>query len=275
MNYLVLDLETANSDCASICQIGVVEIADGAVIGQASHLIDPCCAFDPWNVRIHGIEAAHVEGAPDFAAVFAALAPQIEDRIVVTHGSFDRIAIHRACERHGLHPVPVRWLDNQTVVRRTWPQFARKGYSLGNLARHFDITFRHHDALEDALATAEVFRRALQESGRSASEWHALVAGATPGSRLLRSGLAGGPFAGQNVVFTGRMRIARQLAAERAAARGFDVGAAVTPATTILCVGSGPGAGKSSKQREAERLMAGGHPLAILDEDAFWRMLSP
>ena len=81
------------------------------------------------------------------------------------HGPFDRVAILRACERYGLSAISARWLDNQRVVRRTWPMFAKKGYALDNLARHFGIALRHHDALEDAIATEKVFRLALQRDG--------------------------------------------------------------------------------------------------------------
>ena len=49
MNYLVLDLETANGNCASICQLGIVTVEDGIVVGTASHFINPEAAFDPWS----------------------------------------------------------------------------------------------------------------------------------------------------------------------------------------------------------------------------------
>jgi DNA polymerase III epsilon subunit-like protein len=87
----------------------------------------------------------------------------------------------------GLAPVEARWLDSQTVVRRTWTQFARKGYSLANLAQHLGIEFQHHDALEDAIATARILRRVLADSGRTASEWEAMV-GAQARARVVRSG---------------------------------------------------------------------------------------
>jgi DNA polymerase-3 subunit epsilon len=182
VNYVVLDLETANSDCGSICQVGIVQVIDGEIVGTTSHLINPQDTFDPWNIRVHGIQPEHVVGSPTFTEVFADLLPSLEQSIVVTHGSFDRVAIRRACEKHRIAPASIRWLNNQTVVRRTWSQFAQKGYSLGNLARHFGITFQHHDALEDAIATAHIFRRALSDSGRTASEWVAMVDGQARGT---------------------------------------------------------------------------------------------
>jgi DNA polymerase-3 subunit epsilon len=275
VNYLVLDLETANPDCTSICQMGLVQVCDGEIVGTASHLIDPQDSFDPWNVRVHGIRPEDVAGRPTFADVFPALAPLLEGRIVVTHGSFDRVAITRACEKYRVSPAKTRWLDNQTVVRRTWKQFARRGYSLGNLAQHFGIAFQHHDALEDAIATAHVFRRALADSGRTASEWFALIgAQAACRARIVQPGAANAVFSGQSIVFTGRMRVPRQEAARLASERGFDVLSTVTAATTFLCVGAESGASRrSSKERDAEKLQTAGNPISIIPEDLFWRLV--
>lgn len=201
MNYLVLDLETANRDCASICQLGIVAVEDGIVVATASHFVDPEAVFDPWNVRIHGIGPVHVRSQPTWPELFAQVAPLLTDRIVVTHGPFDRVAIARACERYGVGAVSARWLDNQRVVRRTWPIFAKRGYGLDNLARHFGIPLRHHDALEDAIATEKVFRLALRETGLSASAWCEEIERPRPGASALgveRRGLPDGIFAGEN-----------------------------------------------------------------------------
>ena len=64
MNYLVLDLETANGDCASICQLGIVTVENGIVVGAATHFVDPEADFDPWNIRVHGIGPERVRGQP-------------------------------------------------------------------------------------------------------------------------------------------------------------------------------------------------------------------
>lgn len=274
MNYLVLDLETANPDCASICQIGIVKVENGETAATFSYLIDPQDRFDRWNIKVHGIEPDHVSGCPAFAEILPEISLLLEDQIVVTHGSFDRVAIAKACQKHGLGMPNSSWLDNQTVVRRTWPQFARKGYSLGNLANHFGIAFQHHDALQDAIATADIFRRALSDSGRTASDWAALSGSRGARAGILRQGAGGGPFFGQTIVFTGKMQVSRQEAVRLAAASGFTVAAAVSPATNVLCIGGqGDRGAKSTKEREAERLVAGGHPLSMISEAEFWRLI--
>lgn len=277
MNYLVLDLETANGDCASICQVGIVTVENGIVVGAATHFVDPEADFDPWNIRVHGIGPERVRGQPTWPELFSHMALLLSDRIVVTHGPFDRVAILRACERYGLSAISARWLDNQRVVRRTWPMFAKKGYALDNLARHFGIALRHHDALEDAIATEKVFRLALRETGLTASAWCEEIERPRPGAStqgVERRGAPEGPYAGQTIVFTGRLSVSRAKAADVAARCGFDVSSTIGPWTRMLCVGAGAQAQDNAKYRAAERLMVQGHPLRIINEDAFWRLVS-
>lgn len=66
MEFVALDVETANADMASICQIGVANFADGQLVEEWSSLVDPEDDFDPINVEIHGIDEDTVAGAPTF-----------------------------------------------------------------------------------------------------------------------------------------------------------------------------------------------------------------
>jgi len=45
-------VETANADYASICQVGVVRVVDGAMTDEYVTLVDPEDWFDPWNSRV-------------------------------------------------------------------------------------------------------------------------------------------------------------------------------------------------------------------------------
>jgi DNA polymerase-3 subunit epsilon len=126
MNYTVLDLETANPDYASICQLGIIVVREGKVSEQASVLIDPQDYFDPWHVSLHGIDQSATEAAPTFQQYYDQLAEMLRDQIVVHHGPFDRVAITRACEQCELDQIAAIWLDNQKVVRRTWTEFSTK-----------------------------------------------------------------------------------------------------------------------------------------------------
>lgn len=182
--FAALDVETANPDLASICQVGVVTFTDGQVTGSWQSLVDPEDDFDPVNVSIHGIDADMVAGAPRFADLISDLEPLLDHAVLATHTAFDRVALSKARTKYGLDPVTCEWLDTARVCRRAWPRFARRGYGLRPVAQHFGIGFKHHDALEDARAAGEILLRAILDTGLGITDWIArvkqpLVPGAT------------------------------------------------------------------------------------------------
>ena len=56
LTFNAIDVETANADRASICQIGIVHVRDGEIEDRWQTLVNPEDWFDPWNVSIHGID---------------------------------------------------------------------------------------------------------------------------------------------------------------------------------------------------------------------------
>lgn len=82
---------------------------------------------------------------------------------------------------------------------------------------------------------------------------------------------------GNVAVFTGALSIPRQEAATAAATAGCEVATSVTKHTTLLIVGDQDirklaGAGKSSKHRKAEELMAKGQSIRIIGESDFGQL---
>jgi DNA polymerase-3 subunit epsilon len=69
MRFVAVDLETANPQFSSICQIGLVVFEGGREIDSDVRLVDPNDYFDPYNVAIHGITADQVRGAPIFKEI--------------------------------------------------------------------------------------------------------------------------------------------------------------------------------------------------------------
>ena len=284
--FIALDVETANADLASICSIGIATFEDGRMTDEWHSLVDPEDQFSAINKRIHGIDEGMVIGHPTYAALADVLNGRLDDSVVVTHGSFDRAAISKAAARWSVSPPTCRWLNSQTVTRRAWPQFARRGYGLKSVSEHIGYEFKHHDALEDAKAAGQVVLAAMEESGLDVFDWltalrkqphakgYTLATGAAKGGSIRRQGNPDGSFYGEVVVFTGALRIARADAADLAAAAGCEVGTSVTRRTTLLVVGDTDlrklaGRTKSSKHRKAEQLALAGQPIRIVGESDF------
>ena len=280
--FVALDVETANPDLASICQIGVVSFASGKVAGSWQSLVNPEDYFDPLNVSIHGIDEDTVRDAPRFPGVASHLGTLLTGRVVASHMPFDRVALARVSEKYGLPRFECTWLDTARVCRRAWTQFARTGYGLANMASSLGIEFRHHDAQEDARAAGLILLRAIADAGLGVHDWVAQAKrpiGADPSGRITRAGDPEGPLAGEVVVFTGALSMPRREAADLAACLGCDVAASVTKKTTLLVVGDQAirrlaGHEKSSKHRRAEQLIAEGADIRILGERDFAGLLA-
>ncbi len=282
MDFIVIDVETANPDFGSICQVGVAAFRDGTLHDTWESLIDPEDYFDEMNVAIHGIDEMAVQGAPKWQAVYKQLLPWLQGHVVASHTPFDRAALSRACEKYDLPPYNCTWLDTARVVRRAWPVFAQKGYGLANVTEHLNIQFQHHNAKEDARAAGEVLLRAIAETGFTVEQWlDRTMKPINPLSTMpiSRSGNPDGLLFGEKLVFTGALSMPRREAADLAAIAGCEVDSGVTKHTTVLVVGDQDiaklsGHEKSSKHRKAEGLMAKGQGIRIIGESDFRRLLT-
>lgn len=164
--FIALDVETACSDAASICQIGLACVRPDNQILTFSTLVDPCTDFDAFNTRLHGIGAVHVMGAPRFDDVLNQLFPLLSRHHLIQHSNFDKQAVNAASRTYGIDAPDFRWLDSVTIARRAWPELkGNGGHGLGNLKKVLNLKFRHHDAGEDARAAAQVVLQAEMRLG--------------------------------------------------------------------------------------------------------------
>jgi len=171
-SFSAIDVETANADPASICQIGVVHVRAGAIRDHWQTLLNPETQFRAANVAIHGISKESVRNSPKLPDVYGELCRQFEDAILVSHTSFDRVALEGAIWKYDLPRIKTEWLDSSLVAREAWPQQrSNGGWSLAALAAMLGIEFRHHVAVEDARVAAEIVLRACESEGLSVEGW--------------------------------------------------------------------------------------------------------
>lgn len=169
--FIAIDLETASSDASSICQIGVARYLNGELAEEWMSYIDPEVQFMPHNIAIHGINAAAVSGWPKLPEVAGRLQEMLNDKIVVSHSQFDRVALERAFDRYEIPRLNCAWLDSTDVARRAWEGFAQRGFALENLCRHLGYRYQRHDALGDAKAAGVVVLAAIEQTGIGLSGW--------------------------------------------------------------------------------------------------------
>jgi len=277
--FVAVDVETANADMASICQIGLARYEDGLLRGEWKSYVDPEDFFDSVNVSIHGIDERKVQRAPTLRDIAARVSAELAGHVTVCHTHFDRVVIRQAFTKYGLSVPSCTWLDSARVARRTWVEFAWRGYGLKNVCEQLGYEFFHHDALEDAKAAAHVLLAAISCSGIRLDGWLKRVDQPIGSVRPGRSGRgreAGpqGRLDGEVIVFTGALTRRRKEAEAIAAGVGFTVADRVTSKTTIVVVGDQDarklaGHEKSAKHRVAEERIRQGQAIRILREADF------
>ena len=171
--FTYLDVETANRYRRSICQVGVVAVDDGRIADQWATLVDLGEEFDPWCSKIHGITGETVQGMRTFGAIWPELRNRLGNSTVISHSSFDRTAINQAAEWHQIEDHrDLVWEDSVRIARQAWPGLAG-GYGLKNLCEVLEIEFKHHDALQDALAGVQVVLQASATTGMDVARFQA------------------------------------------------------------------------------------------------------
>lgn len=285
IEFIAIDVETANPDVSSICQIGVAKFAGNRIVEEWVTLINPEDYFDFFNIEVHGISEDDVINAPTIPEVIEKLRYFLIGNVCVCHTHFDRISITKALNKYSLEIPQINWLDSARVARRTWEEFAWTGYGLANICKKIGYEFKHHDALEDAKASGQVILAAIELSQIDLDSWLKRVTqpinleNSSEGSLIKRAGNPDGLLYGEIIVFTGTLRLARSEAANLAADMGCSVEQGVTKDTTILVVGDQDtsklaGKEKSTKQQKAEKLIANGYNIKIIYENDFFKLIS-
>lgn len=286
MDFLAIDVETANSDVSSICQIGIVGYDQGTIVEEWQSYVDPEDDFDPINVAIHGIDERCIDGAPTLEELSGTLHGFLDSRIAVCHTHFDRVAVNQGLQKYGQPRLSCVWLDSARVARRVWKEVAWKGYGLGNLCKILGYDFNHHDALEDAKAAGYVLLAAMRATNADVSEWLLRVEQpiehpidpTRPYREIKCDTNPDGPLFGEVVVFTGSLKTPRIDASRQAARIGCRVDSDVTKRTTLVVVGDQDtrklaGKTKSRKHLKAEELILKGHTIRILREEDFQQLI--
>ena len=276
MNFVALDVETANADMSSICQIGIACYNEGSLSEEWKSYIDPEDYFDAINISIHGIDESTVKGSPKLSDIASQIYKYLDNQVSVCHTHFDRVAIRQAFDKYEIRYPNCTWLNSARVARRAWEDFAWKGYGLYNVCKYLGYDFAHHDALEDAKAAGHILIAALNQSRLDIDGWLKRVEQPIDPARQVvqREGNPEGPLYGEVLVFTGALDIPRREAADMGSKIGCQVASGVTKKTTLLVVGDQDikrlsGHEKSSKHRKAENLISKGQSIRIIRETDF------
>ena len=286
--------------------MGVAVVEDGHIVHTASCLIrPPTMDFNSFNVSIHGITADDVKDSPTFAELWHDIGPSLEGKTVIAHNAvFDFSVLRASLDTYRIPYPQLDYFCTLNFCRSIFP--GRIAYKLNLMADMFGIQFEHHDAEEDAAVCAKIAMECCLATGAAdlytLAENHAITTGKLyPGGYSPCRRPSGGwetrerpsdarkytavPYAsgegndGPLFAITGSLQsMTRHEAAQKIVDQGWRFKDGVIKSTNFLVVGEQDfrmfrDGNKSSKLRSAEKLLEAGHPIEIISEDDFLRML--
>src|SRR5690606_34521860 len=159
-SFTVFDTETTGLDPSGgdeIIQIGATRIVNGKLLRSEcfEQLVDPQRLIAPESARIHGLTPDRLRGQPTILQVLPAFHVFASDTVLVGHNvAFDMRFLELKQDAAGVrfdHAV----LDTLLLAAVVHPDQASHG--LEEIALRLDIVVaKRHDALADALLTAEI-----------------------------------------------------------------------------------------------------------------------
>ena len=172
--FVAIDLETTGLDAGSdsIIEIGAVRFQGGRELERFDQLVKPPKSIPPRITQITGIRNSDVTDKPTIEQVQAELLAFVGSDVagVIAHSATFDIGFLKAAGIDFHRPV----YDTLELSQMLLP--GRASYSLGELVQTLGIDATpNHRALQDALATAELFRRLRQQAATLPPSIHELL----------------------------------------------------------------------------------------------------
>jgi len=157
-DFVAVDVETANGFRGSVCQVGLVLVRAGRIVREWDSLLQPPPGHgwvDYDRGQVHGLTTALLSTQSPFDAVWPQLLRGIHGQILVAHNAaFDVSALLEASQAGGFATPEIDYACSLVLARRHLDLDAN---TLDAVAAACGVRLeRHHDALADARASAEI-----------------------------------------------------------------------------------------------------------------------
>ena len=163
-SFVVFDLETTGlnttpvaGEMDGIIEIGAYKVINGEIREKFSTFVNPerTVPLEPRIIELTGITDEMVNSAPSYKDVLPDFVKFCDGSVLVGHNAvgFDFKFIDFYCRELG-YAVDSKVIDTLFLSQKLLRLANNK---LNTVADYFGITFNHHRAEDDALATAKIF----------------------------------------------------------------------------------------------------------------------
>ncbi|OGS08617.1 MAG: exonuclease [Elusimicrobia bacterium RIFOXYA12_FULL_51_18] len=158
--FVAIDFETADYGRDSACSVGLVRVEDNKIVRSEHHLIRPPRQTFVFT-EIHGLTWADVKKAPTFGQLWNKMDEFFKgaEFFVAHNASFDKGVLHACCTQAGVSIPKQPFRCTVKLARKVLKISPAK---LSHVCHHLSIPLKHHNALSDAAACAQIMITVLQ-----------------------------------------------------------------------------------------------------------------
>ena len=158
---MALDFETADYGQDSACSLAMIRVENHAIVYREHRLIRPPRKTFVFSY-IHGITWPQVANAQGFGDIWPQLRGLLDGaKFIAAHNaSFDANVLRACCATAALPAPEHPFLCTVKLARKTWGVRPTK---LPNVCQHLGLSLKHHDALSDAEACANIVLAAIRD----------------------------------------------------------------------------------------------------------------
>ena len=162
MKIVALDFETANSNLASACSLGITIYNEGELVDNFEWYFKPHHRYNYFtNSHIHGIYEEDVANENEFVFYYEELAEILKDSVIIAHNAmFDLGVLNALCDVYGLDHFTNRYLDTVKISRIVYPELYN--HKLNTVAEYLCIDLNHHNGMSDSFACMMILLKAME-----------------------------------------------------------------------------------------------------------------
>ncbi|MEG1565743.1 MAG: exonuclease domain-containing protein [Bacilli bacterium] len=167
-NVLYLDIEWANPQNKSICQIALISLdldTNKTVFPKLNLYVNPDDQYDRNCVAVHHISNSITDSKETFDIIWPRISKYFTNSIIIGHNvkGSDLNAIVKNLRRYDIE-IPEMWfLDTYYLSRKLIDCLDVENYKLSTLCSHFNIDIEtEHDAFDDALACSNLMNALIE-----------------------------------------------------------------------------------------------------------------
>lgn len=144
MDFVALDIETANSKGDSVCEIGLVKFKSGTEVSSWSRTIRPAQSSELMSINFstHGISQDQINESPDISEIWQDFCDFVEGLPIVAHGAtqdLSKIFKSASSAMNEKWKFPSSEYFCSLVLSRNSSSLQLESYSLRSIAEHLGI----------------------------------------------------------------------------------------------------------------------------------------